>query len=102
MDGLELGNETTLQINAILRMPAMVVSSAAGLLSLLSEPCQNDDLKRHALVNIEKVVDEHWFQISGSIASIEALYEDDEFSHREMAALVASKVRHVAAMACMA
>lgn len=77
-------------------MPAMVVSSAAGLLSLLSEPCQNDDLKRHALVNIDKVVDEHWFQISGSIASVEALYEDDEFSHRELAALVASKVSSTA------
>ena len=76
-------------------MPA-VVSSASGLLSLLSEPCQNDDLKRHALINIDKVVDEHWFQISGSIASVEALYEDDGFSHRELAALVASKVRQAA------
>lgn len=69
-------------------MPA--VSSAAGLLALLEE--QNDDLKRYALTNLDKVVDEYWFQISGSIASVEALYEDDEFSHRELAALVASKV----------
>ena len=68
------------------------VSSASGLISLLDEPCQNDDLKRYALINIDKVVDEHWFQISGSIASVEALYEDDGFSHRELAALVASKV----------
>ena len=74
-------------------MAVVTMSSAAGLISLLSEPCQNDDLKRHALINIDKVVDEHWFQISGSIASVEALYEDDEFSHRELAALVASKVR---------
>ena len=74
-------------------MAVATMSSAAGLISLLSEPCQNDDLKRHALINIDKVVDEHWFQISGSIASVEALYEDDEFSHRELAALVASKVR---------
>ena len=35
---------------------------------------------------------EYWFQISGAIASVEALYEDDEFSDRELAALVASKV----------
>ena len=36
-------------------------------------------------------VDEFWFQISGSIAQIEALFEDEEFTHRELAALVASK-----------
>lgn len=69
----------------------MGVSSAAGLLALLEE--HNDDLKRYALTNLDKVVHEYWFQISGSIASVEALYEDDEFSHRELAALVASKVR---------
>eukprot|EP00195_Chlamydomonas_chlamydogama_P008069 CAMPEP_0202901100 /NCGR_PEP_ID=MMETSP1392-20130828/13237_1 /ASSEMBLY_ACC=CAM_ASM_000868 /TAXON_ID=225041 /ORGANISM="Chlamydomonas chlamydogama, Strain SAG 11-48b" /LENGTH=1014 /DNA_ID=CAMNT_0049587599 /DNA_START=141 /DNA_END=3185 /DNA_ORIENTATION=+ len=66
------------------------VSSAAGLLALLDE--HNDDLKRHALINLDKVVHDYWFQISGSIASVEALYEDDEFTHRELAALVASKV----------
>ncbi|MEW5315325.1 MAG: hypothetical protein WDW38_006765 [Sanguina aurantia] len=69
-------------------MPA--VSSAAGLLALLDEP--SDDLKRHALVNLDKVVHDYWFQISGSIGSVEALYEDDEFTHRDLAALVASKV----------
>ena len=69
-------------------MPA--VSSAAGLLALLAE--SNDDLKCFALVNLDKVVHEYWFQISGSIGSVEALYEDDEFSHRELAALLASKV----------
>jgi 26S proteasome regulatory subunit N2 len=69
-------------------MPA--ISSASGLLALLSE--NSDDLKRHALINIDKCVHEYWYQISGSIASVEALYEDDEFSHRELAALVASKV----------
>ena len=82
-------------------MAVATMSSAAGLISLLSEPCQNDDLKRHALINIDKVVDEHWFQISGSIASVEALYEDDEFSHRELAALVASKVRARSRGDCM-
>ena len=67
-----------------------MVSSAAGLLSLLEE--SSDDLKRHALVSLDKVVHDYWFQISGSIASVEALYEDDGFTHRELAALVASKV----------
>eukprot|EP00955_Chlamydomonas_euryale_P022462 237396-Chlamydomonas_euryale.AAC.2 len=66
------------------------ISSAAGLLALLDEG--SDDLKRHALINIDRVVHDYWYQISGSIASVEALYEDDEFSHRELAALVASKV----------
>lgn len=69
-------------------MPA--VSSAAGLLALLDEP--SNDLKRHALVNLDKVVHDYWFQISGSIGSVEALYEDDQFTHRDLAALVASKV----------
>ncbi|GFR48946.1 hypothetical protein Agub_g10960, partial [Astrephomene gubernaculifera] len=69
-------------------MPA--VSSAAGLLALLDEP--SDDLKQHALSHLNKVVHDYWFQISGSIGSVEALYEDDDFPHRELAALVASKV----------
>ncbi len=73
-------------------MSPAVSTSAAGLLSLLAEPCQNDDLKRHALINIDKVVHQTWFEISGSIANVEALYEDDEFSHRDLAALVASQV----------
>lgn len=68
----------------------MPASSAAGLLALLDE--QNDDLKRYALQNLDKVVHEYWYQISGSIASVEALVEDEMFSHRELAALVASKV----------
>ncbi|GLI59879.1 hypothetical protein VaNZ11_001794 [Volvox africanus] len=69
-------------------MPA--VSSAAGLLALLAEP--SDDLKQHALSHLNKVVHDYWFQISGSIGNVEALYEDDDFAHRELAALVASKV----------
>ena len=69
---------------------APAVSSAAGLLALLDE--DHDDLKKHALVNLDKVVHDYWFQISGSIASVEALYEDEDFSQRELAALLASKV----------
>lgn len=65
-------------------------TSAAGVLSLLDEP--DDALKLYALQQLNKSVDGFWFQIAGSIASIEALYEDEEFSHRELAALVASKV----------
>jgi hypothetical protein len=70
------------------------VTSAAGLLALLDE--DDDALKLYALQQLDKTVHDHWFQISTSIAGIEALYEDEEFSHRELAALVASKVRLIA------
>lgn len=66
------------------------VSSAAGVLALLEE--EDDDLKLCALQQLDRSVHDFWFQISGSIATIEALYEDDEFSHRDLAALIASKV----------
>lgn len=65
-------------------------SSAAGVLALLDE--DDDSLKLYALQQLDRSVHEFWFQISGAIAGIEALYEDEEFSHRELAALVASKV----------
>jgi hypothetical protein len=70
-------------------MPA--VTSAAGLLTLLDD--DNDELKKYALTNLDKVVDQFWYQISGSIAAVEALYEDEDFKDRELAALIASKVR---------
>ena len=66
-------------------------TSAAHVLALLDE--DDDSLKLHALQQLDRSVHDFWFQISSSIAAIEALYEDDEFSHRELAALVASKVR---------
>ena len=69
-------------------MPA--VTSAAGLLTLLDD--DNDELKKYALTNLDKVVDQFWYQISGSIAAVEALYEDEDFKDRELAALIASKV----------
>ena len=65
-------------------------TSAAGTLALLEE--DDDSLKVHALQLLDKSVHDFWFQIAASIASIEALYEDEEFSHRELAALVVSKV----------
>ncbi|KAK9829302.1 hypothetical protein WJX72_005032 [[Myrmecia] bisecta] len=71
-------------------MAAVAVSSASGLLSLLDE--DDDSLRLHALQSLNRVVHEFWFQIASSIASVEAFYEDEEFSHRELAALVASKV----------
>jgi hypothetical protein len=66
-------------------------TSAAHVLALLDE--DEDSLKLYALQQLDRSVHDFWFQISSSIAAIEALYEDEEFSHRELAALVASKVR---------
>uniref|UniRef100_A0A061QUJ8 26S proteasome non-ATPase regulatory subunit 1 homolog n=1 Tax=Tetraselmis sp. GSL018 TaxID=582737 RepID=A0A061QUJ8_9CHLO len=65
-------------------------SSASGLLALLEE--DDDALRVHALKQLNEVVHEHWFQISSSISAVEGLFEDEEFSHRQLAALLASKV----------
>ena len=83
----------TLAATAVLRpqQPGAMAAGAAGLLALLEE--DDDALKLYALQQLDKSVHDFWFQISTSIAAIEALYEDEEFSHRELAALVASKVR---------
>lgn len=65
--------------------------SADSLLSLLNEDDQA--LKLYALQSLNKVVHDFWYQIASSIASVEAFYEDEAFVHRELAAVVASKVR---------
>lgn len=69
------------------------LSSASGLLTLLAEP--SCAVRIHALQCLDRVVHEFWYQISASIASVEALYEDEEFEQRELAAIVASKVSAV-------
>lgn len=66
-----------------------VVSSAEGLLALLRE--DEPALQLHALQSLNRIVHEFWYQISSVIASVEALYEDEDFSHRELAALLVSK-----------
>ena len=65
--------------------------NASGLLSLLDE--DDESLKLYALQSLNRIVHEFWFQIASqqAIASVEAFYEDESFSHRELAALVASK-----------
>lgn len=65
-------------------------TSAANLLALLEE--HDDALRIYALQALNRVVHDFWFQIASAIASVEAFYEDEGFSHRELAALVASKV----------
>ncbi|ESO95352.1 hypothetical protein LOTGIDRAFT_206376 [Lottia gigantea] len=68
----------------------MNITSAAGVISLLDEPEQQ--LKMFALDKLNKIVDVFWAEISETIDKIEVLYEDPGFKHRELAALVASKV----------
>ncbi|KAF8073149.1 RPN2B [Scenedesmus sp. PABB004] len=76
----------------------MAPSSAAGLLTLLDD--DSDELKHYALVHLNKLVHDFWFQISSYIASVEALYEDDGFKDRELAALIASKARERRVRCC--
>ncbi|EMC94804.1 hypothetical protein BAUCODRAFT_36065 [Baudoinia panamericana UAMH 10762] len=69
-------------------MPAM--TSAAGVVGFLSEP--DPTLQAFALETLNEDIESVWTEVSGSIGQIEALYEDENFSHRELAALVLSKV----------
>ncbi|KIW72108.1 hypothetical protein PV04_00328 [Phialophora macrospora] len=64
--------------------------SAAGLVGFLSEP--DPELRSFALKQLDSQVDLLWTEIANSVGQIEALYEDDSFPERELAAIVASKV----------
>lgn len=68
----------------------IVLSTASGLLAMLKE--QHPILKLHALNNLNACVDNFWPEISVNIKQIEVLYEDEHFEHRNLAALVVSKV----------
>ncbi len=57
---------------------------------MLSEP--DAALQLCGLQTLNAVVHQFWFQIAGSLASIEAHFEDETFGHQDLAALVASKV----------
>ncbi|EXJ79336.1 26S proteasome regulatory subunit N2 [Capronia epimyces CBS 606.96] len=64
--------------------------SAAGLVGFLSEP--DPELRSFALKQLDSQVDLLWTEIADSVGEIEALYEDESFPERELAAIVASKV----------
>ncbi|KKA19067.1 Proteasome endopeptidase complex [Rasamsonia emersonii CBS 393.64] len=66
------------------------LTNAAGLVGFLSEP--DPELKVFALKTLDAEVDVLWPDIVDAIPQIEALYEDETFPERELAALVASKV----------
>lgn len=71
--------------------PPPTATSAAGLLALLAEP--DPALSAAALRGLNACVPSFWFEIAQSIALVEAKADDPGFEHRELAALVASKVR---------
>ncbi|KAJ2468739.1 proteasome regulatory particle base subunit, partial [Coemansia sp. RSA 2322] len=66
------------------------LTSASGLISLLDE--EEHELQYYGLTQLEAVADRFWTEISDSITKIEVLYEDETFKHRQLAALVASKI----------
>jgi len=66
------------------------LTSAAGVVGFLSEP--DPALRSFALQRLNEEIDLLWPEVAGSVSQIEALYEDDSFPERELAALVAAKV----------
>jgi 26S proteasome regulatory subunit N2 len=69
-----------------------LLTSAAGIISLLEEP--QNDVKTFALRKLNMIVNEFWPEIADSIDKIEMLHENQDLpeEHRQLAALVASKV----------
>ena len=66
------------------------LTSAAGVVGFLSEP--DVELQIFALRKLDEEIDSLWTEVAGSVGEIEALYEDETFPERELAALVAAKV----------
>ncbi|KAF2254996.1 26S proteasome regulatory complex, non-ATPase subcomplex, Rpn2/Psmd1 subunit [Trematosphaeria pertusa] len=66
------------------------LTSAAGVVGFLSEP--DPALRSFALHRLNEEIDLLWPEVAGSVSQIEALYEDESFPERELAALVAAKV----------
>ncbi|KAF9888796.1 proteasome regulatory particle base subunit [Aspergillus nanangensis] len=66
------------------------LASAAGLVGFLSEP--DSELRVFALKTLDSQIDLLWTEVVDAVPQIEALYEDESFPERELAALVAAKV----------
>ncbi|OAL56887.1 26S proteasome regulatory complex, non-ATPase subcomplex, Rpn2/Psmd1 subunit [Pyrenochaeta sp. DS3sAY3a] len=66
------------------------LTSAAGVVGFLSEP--DPALRAFALQRLNDEIDLLWPEVAGSVSQIEALYEDESFPQRELAALVTAKV----------
>ncbi|POS84866.1 ARM repeat-containing protein [Erysiphe pulchra] len=69
-------------------MPGLI--SASGVLGFLAD--EEPELKVFALQTLNEDIDALWTEVAGCIGQIETLYEDKEFSERQLAALVLAKV----------
>ncbi|PHJ24016.1 26s proteasome subunit [Cystoisospora suis] len=69
---------------------AAPASSAAGVLALLHE--RDPELQVAALHRLHQMTDLWWTEIADYLSDIEALYEDESFSGRQLAAFIASRV----------
>ncbi|OPB44667.1 26S proteasome regulatory complex subunit Rpn2 [Trichoderma guizhouense] len=69
-------------------MPGLV--SATGVLAFLAD--EEPELRVFALQTLNDDIDTVWTEVAGSLSQIEALYEDESFSERQLAALVLAKV----------
>ncbi|KAI1487382.1 26S proteasome regulatory complex, non-ATPase subcomplex, Rpn2/Psmd1 subunit [Biscogniauxia mediterranea] len=69
-------------------MPGLV--TATGVLAFLAD--EEPELKVFALQTLNDDIDTVWFEVAGALGQIEALYEDDSFPERKLAALVLAKV----------
>ncbi|XXH05314.1 mRNA-capping enzyme subunit beta [Hypoxylon texense] len=69
-------------------MPGLV--TATGVLAFLAD--EEPELKVFALQTLNDDIDTVWFEVAGALGQIEALYEDESFPERKLAALVLSKV----------
>ncbi|KAK3985297.1 armadillo-type protein [Cladorrhinum sp. PSN332] len=69
-------------------MPGLV--TATGVLAFLAD--EEPELKVFALKTLNDDIDTVWTEVAGSLSQIEALYEDESFPERRLAALVLAKV----------
>ncbi|KAI1764684.1 26S proteasome regulatory complex, non-ATPase subcomplex, Rpn2/Psmd1 subunit [Hypoxylon sp. FL1150] len=69
-------------------MPGLV--TATGVLAFLAD--EEAELKVFALQTLNDDIDTVWFEVAGALGQIEALYEDESFPERKLAALVLAKV----------
>ena len=66
------------------------LTTAAGVVGFLSEP--DPELRIFALRKLDEDIESLWTEVVDHIGEIEALYEDEKFPERQLAALVAAKV----------
>ncbi|KAK3940004.1 armadillo-type protein [Diplogelasinospora grovesii] len=69
-------------------MPGLV--TATGVLAFLAD--EEPELKVFALKTLNEDIDTVWTEVAGALSQIEALYEDESFPERRLAALVLAKV----------